>query len=183
MLCEHARDYLLDHMDNELPAVLHQELAEHLRACAECREELEALRKTGLLLQLRAVPEPPAAYWEKAWSDIRRRTTASVLPLAPRKILRAPFRLNAHALGWRSRLAIAALVLAGIAGALWSWRTPPQNLADMPPLPAMAQPAGSDLTAEMERQMEIINYTNSVAGTPDPVSKGMRFAKLEDTRR
>ena len=58
MLCEHAHDYLLDHIDNELPAVLQQELDEHLRGCADCREELEALRKTSLLLQLRAVPEP-----------------------------------------------------------------------------------------------------------------------------
>ena len=38
MLCEHAHDYLLDYIDNELPAVLLQELDEHLRGCADCRE-------------------------------------------------------------------------------------------------------------------------------------------------
>ena len=185
MLCEHARDYLLDYMDNELPGVLQQELAEHLRACAECQEELEALRKTGLLLQLRAVPEPAAEYWEKAWSSIRARTTATVLPLSSRTIFTKPSWLGAQAVSWRARLAIAALLIAGIAGALLSWRTetvsPPWADHALPP-PVM-QPASSDLTEEMERQVEIINYTTSVAGSPDPISKSMRFAKLETAPR
>ncbi len=183
MLCEHARDYLLDYMDNELPAVLQQELAEHLRACAECQEEAEALRKTGLLLQLRAVPEPAAEYWEKAWSGIRSRTAATVLPLSPRTIFQNPSWLGAYATGWRARLAIAALLIAGIAGALLSWRSAPQPWADHPLPPPLVQPAAGDLTAEMERQMEILNYTTSVAGSPDPISKSMRFAKLETAPR
>ncbi|MGH7493903.1 MAG: zf-HC2 domain-containing protein [bacterium] len=189
MLCEHAHEYLLDHIDNELPAVLQQELDEHLRGCADCREELEALRKTSLLLQLRAVPEPPAAYWEKAWSDLHSRAAASVLPLSPRKILPTPFRVRVHALSWRSRLAIAALVIAAVAGALLSWGTDAQQpLTDnqlAPDFDARIQPAAveGDLTAEMERQMEIINYTGAVTGSPDPISKSMRFAKLEEPRK
>jgi predicted anti-sigma-YlaC factor YlaD len=189
MLCEHAHGYLLEYMDNELPAVLQQELDEHLHGCAACREELEALRKTALLLQLRAVPEPPAAYWDKAWSAVRGRTSASVLPLSPHKILQTPSWLRVHAMGWRSRLAIAALVIAAIAGALLSWGTEsPQHWTDnqlSPALELQVQPAAvdGDLTAEMVRQMEIINYTTSVSGSPDPISKSMRIAKLEDTRK
>ncbi len=186
MLCEHAREYLLDYMDNELPAVFEQELAEHVRACLECREELEALRKTGLLLQLRAVPEPPAAYWEKAWTGIRARTAARVVPMSPHKVLQMPSWLRAPVMGWRSRLAVAALVIAGIAGALFSLRSEMQPLADNKSLPfeIQLQPvAQEDLTAEMERQMEILTYISTAAVTLDPISKSARFAKLEDIRK
>jgi anti-sigma factor RsiW len=177
MNCEPAREYLLDHLDNELPATLQQELSEHLRACASCREELEEYRKTALLLQLRAVPEPPEEYWEQTWARIRARTVARVLPLNPARIFRRPAWQASNPRGWPARLAIAALLLIALASVLMTLPTPPQRLGEPRTRPRASYAAQrtlnpEDMSPEMQRQIELLTFTAAAAGALDPISKG-----------
>lgn len=177
MTCEQSREYLLDHLDNELPATLQQELSEHIRACASCREELEEYRKTALLLQLRAVPEPPEEYWEQSWSKIRARTVARVLPLNPAQIFRRPAWQTSNPLGWPARFAIAALLLIALAGVLATLPKHSQNLSARPMSSRMVHPAQrvlnpEDMPPEMQRQIELLTFTSAAAGALDPISKG-----------
>ncbi len=177
MTCEQAREYLLDHLDNELPATLQQELSEHVRACANCREELEEYRKTALLLQLRAVPEPPEEYWEQSWTRIRARTVARVLPLNPAQIFRRPAWQTSNPLGWPARLAIAALLLVALASILLTLPSQPQTIAERRTAPRSSYPAQrvlnpEDMSPEMQRQIELLTFTATAAGALDPISKG-----------
>lgn len=177
MNCEQAREYLLDHLDNELPATLQQELSEHLRACASCREELEEFRKTALLLQLRAVPEPPEEYWEQTWLRIRSRTVARVLPLNPGKIFRRPAWQLSNPLGWPARLAVAALLLIALASAFLALPKKQQSLATRATMQRVSYPAQrilhpEEMSPEMRRQIELVEITTGGAPGLDPISKG-----------
>jgi hypothetical protein len=60
--CERVQIKLSPYMDGELNASLHQEIADHLRQCPECREELEELIGADTLL--RGLPQfnPPADF-------------------------------------------------------------------------------------------------------------------------
>lgn len=183
MNCEPAREYLLDYLDNELPATLQQELSEHLRACASCREELEEYRKTALLLQLRAVPEPPEEYWEQSWARIRSRTVARVLPLNPGKIFRRPAWQTSNPLGWPVRLAIAATLVLAIGGLFMSLPSKPQYQAERETAKRASYAATQtlnpeDMPVEMQRQIELITFTTAAAGSLDPISKGAPMIKL-----
>lgn len=183
MNCEQVREYMLDHLDNELPATLQQELSEHLRACAACREELEEYRKTALLLQLRAVPEPPEEYWEQSWTRIRTRTVARVLPLQPGKIFRKPAWQASNPLGWPARLAVAAVLLMGIVGLFMSLASPGGNFAEQDDAPHTVRTAQQilnpdDMPLEIQRQIELITFTTAAAGALDPISKGAPKIKL-----
>ncbi len=183
MNCEQSREYVLDYLDNELPATLQQELSEHLRVCASCREELEGYRKTALLLQLRAVPEPAEEYWEQSWSRIRSRTVARVLPLNPTKIFRRPAWQTSNPLGWPARLAIAATLLLAIGGVFLSLSSKQQRFTEreIPPSSSYAAQrtlSAEEMPAEMQRQIELITFTTSATGAIDPISKGAPIIKL-----
>lgn len=183
MNCEQVREYMLDHLDNELPATLQEELSDHLRACAACREELEEYRKTALLLQLRAVPEPPEEYWEQSWSRIRARTVARVLPLQPGKIFSKNAWQASNPLGWPARLAVAAVLFLGIVALFMSLASPVAELADrdaaQPTVRAAQQTLNpEDMPLEIQRQIELITFTTAAAGAIDPISKGAPKIKL-----
>ncbi len=177
MNCEQSREYLLDHLDNELPATLQQELSEHLRACASCHEEIEAYRKTALLLQLRAVPEPPEEYWEQSWTRIRARTVARVLPLNPAQLFRRPAWQTSRPSGWPARLAIAALLLLGLTSVLLTLPAKRQDVVVRRPmlrssLAAQKTLSPEEMSPEMQRQIELITFTIAAGGAIDPISKG-----------
>ena len=51
MKCERVQIKLSAYMDGELDASLHREIADHLKQCPECREELEELSGADTLLR------------------------------------------------------------------------------------------------------------------------------------
>jgi len=72
--CERVRALLAEHSDGELAAAEAGLVEAHLRTCAGCREELEALRRSLALLAVGA-----AVFWRLAG---RRRPIASPPPAA-----------------------------------------------------------------------------------------------------
>ncbi len=195
MLCTEIKEHLLDYLDGELPATLQQEVEQHLRACLDCRSELESFRTTALLLQLRAVPEPPAEYWEQTWDKIRVRTQARVLPLRAEAHQPAPVWLRLVQVTWRPLLVAAASLLIVALGLtalqqfnrdhqppeLWS----EQHLApvrDFKIQPVSHAVYDEDMPAELRRQIELMSISRGTMGSVDPISKSAMMVTLEGTR-
>lgn len=58
-------------MDDELDALLYREIAEHLKRCPECREELEELSNVDTLLRRLPSLNPPAGFAEIVVSGVQ----------------------------------------------------------------------------------------------------------------
>lgn len=196
MLCPEIKEHLLDYLDSELPATLQQEVEQHLRGCLDCRSELESYRTTALLLQLRAVPEPPAEYWEQTWRKIRARAQARVLPLRAQTDLPAPMWRRLLQTTWRPLLVAAASLLILALGqmalqqfnrdhqppALWS-EQPLAPTREFKIHPASHAVYDEDMPAELRRQIELISISRGTMGSVDPISKSAMMVTLEGTRR
>ena len=185
MNCQEVRELLLDSMDGELPASIQQEVAQHLRSCSACREELESYRKTSLLLQLRAVPEPAPDYWDRTWEKIRSRSRARVLPLSKASVFDRALALPAIRPGWRKMMAVAALVVFIVASALFLTKSgESQRVTRNLRLETeyRAQPVSypaKELPIDLRRQIEMITLSRVAAGSIDPISKSMLLARME----
>ncbi|MDZ7292422.1 MAG: zf-HC2 domain-containing protein [candidate division KSB1 bacterium] len=186
MNCSEIQEYLLDYLDNELSASLQQVVAEHLQTCMVCREEIESYRKTTVLLQLRAVPEPPAAYWDETWEKIRAGFKARVLPLRRKSSMAVSSRLWPKRVNPRRALAVAAMFLLLVIAGWWSWQTRFRQLAEIPapvqyskPITRSVMPPEQELPEEVRRQIELINASRVAFGAIDPVSKSRLLARME----
>lgn len=196
MLCTEVKDYLLDSLDNELPLTLQQEVEQHLRACLECRAELESYRTTAMLLQLRAVPEPPAEYWEQTWEKIRVRSQARVLPMPTTAMLHSPAWSRILRSPWRPLLVAASLIVLALVSIfvsarynqsrqpeVWSERQlPPVRQFQVHPV---NYPLSDDehMPNEWRRQRELINISRGITGSMDPISKSALMVTLEGNQR
>jgi hypothetical protein len=83
------------------------DIAAHVMACAECRDELETIRRVLRAVDAAEVPEPDDAWESTAWSRLRWRLDA------PRSRSRAVPRWSLGA------IAAALLVIAFLGGRLW----------------------------------------------------------------
>ena len=63
MDCKEFENHLQDYLDNNTSTSIAQAIEEHLNQCTACRCELDAYKKTSLLVQLRNVPQPDESYW------------------------------------------------------------------------------------------------------------------------
>jgi hypothetical protein len=63
--CKHIISMLSDYHEGSLSAKAHQEVAEHVAACAECAKEDRDLRRTVTLLSNLPMPEPRLDLWEE----------------------------------------------------------------------------------------------------------------------
>lgn len=196
MLCTEIKEHLLDYLDSELPATLQQEVEQHLRGCLDCRSELESYRTTALLLQLRAVPEPPAEYWEQTWDRIHARAQARVLPLRAEADQPAPVWQRLVQVTWRPLLIAAASLLIVALGltALQQFNRdhqPPELWSEQHLAPVREfkiQPVShavydEDMPAELRRQIELMSISRGTMGSVDPISKSAMMVTLEGTRR
>ncbi|MDZ7265774.1 MAG: anti-sigma factor [candidate division KSB1 bacterium] len=196
MPCCEIKEHLLDYLDNELPATLHDEVEQHLRTCLDCRTELESYRTTTLLLQLRAVPEPSAGYWDQTWEKIRRRTQARVFPLHAAPHLPVPRWQRLLQTAWRPLLLTAAgFLLAALGVTTWQQHQrehqPPQWWSEQHrPLareltlhPVSHAIHDEDMPAELRRQIELMNLSRGTMGAMDPISKSTMMLTLEGTPR
>jgi anti-sigma factor RsiW len=190
MSCLEIEEHLLDYVDNELSGSMQQVVAEHLQMCLSCRKEVENYRKTAMLLQLRAVPEPPEKYWDESWEKIRAGFKARVLPM-PEAPLHLPSRwLWLQRVNWRPLVAVAAMLLLIISAVVWSWQSRAWQLATGEPkriyLTPAPQPAlwrDDNLQDDMNRQMDIIYAGRAAFGSIDPVSKSVMLVRLETNNR
>ena len=82
--CANIRECLSAYMDNELPADRQVAVANHLAACAGCREEMATLRQMETLLtawEVAPLPARTVAHFADALAA-RRKTRRLVAPLA-----------------------------------------------------------------------------------------------------
>jgi anti-sigma factor RsiW len=190
MNCFEIEEHLLDYVDNELSGSMQQVVAEHLQTCLSCRKEAENYRKTAMLLQLRAVPEPPAAYWNESWEKIRAAFKARVLPM-PDKQLSSPSRwLWLQRVNWRPLAGVAAMFLIIISAVVWSWQSRSRELAAKAPkriyVNSTSSPAvwrDDDLPDDMSRQIELLTASRAAFGSIDPISKSVTLVRLEADRK
>jgi len=186
MNCFEIEEHLLDYVDNELAGSMQQVVAEHLQVCLSCRKEAENYRKTTMLLQLRAVPEPPPAYWDTAWEKIRAGFKARVLPIAG-KSLHSPSRwLWQQRVNWRPLVGVAAMFLLILTAVVWSWQTRSRELAAPATqriyLNQASNPAlwrDDNFPDDMSRQIELITASRAAFGSIDPISKSVTLVRLE----
>jgi len=187
MNCFEIEEHLLDYVDNELNGSMQQVVVEHLQTCLSCRKEVENYRKTAMLLQLRAVPEPPEAYWNETWEKIRDGFTARVLPMSE-KTIDSPSRwLWLQRVNWRPMIAVAAMFLIIIVGVWWSWESRSRDMAaNAPPriylheeAPRPAVWHEENLPDDMSRQIELITASRGAFGSIDPISKSVTLVRLE----
>jgi len=191
MNCFEIEEHLLDYVDNELSGSMQQVMAEHLQTCHACRKEVENYRKTAMLLQLRAVPEPPEKYWEQSWEKIRAGFQARVLPMSSPTTLHSPSRwLWLQRLNWRPLVGMAAMFLLIIAAVVWSWQSRSRQLAADASqriyLTPISQPAvwrDDNLQDDMNRQMDIVYAGRAAFSSIDPISKSVMLVRLETNNR
>jgi anti-sigma factor RsiW len=207
MNCLECQEHLLDYLDNELPASLQGVVAEHLQACMTCREEVESYRKTMVLLQLRAVPEPAPTYWDEAWENIYAGFKARLLPLYGKKLVSPSRWLWLKPFPYRRFATIAALFIFFVATAWWTRQIRQSELAKaalrsatVREMPRSAMPATEllllrgqsqlllpaateELSEDVRRQIELIAASRAAFGSIDPISKSAMLARMEVERR
>jgi len=112
--CRAAVPLLVDHAEGILGPADEARVERHLRSCARCREELEALRT--LPARLREEPDPvPTGSWERQRQDILRAVRLATAAPEPRNGVP----------GWKVVSAMAAAaVVAAVAGLLLREPTP-----------------------------------------------------------
>lgn len=188
MNCFEIEEHLLDYVDNELSASMQQVVAEHLQTCLACRKEVENYRKTAMLLQLRAVPEPPEKYWDQSWEKIRAGFQARVLPMSE-MTLHVPARWQwLERFNWRPLVGVAAMFALIIAGVVWSWQTNSRQMAAkmtrlVPPVAEQMAGYDDNLQDDMSHQMNIISAGRVAFGSIDPISKSVMLVRLETNNR
>ncbi|RMD98330.1 MAG: hypothetical protein D6814_07760 [Calditrichaeota bacterium] len=197
MRCHEIRNVLQDYLDNDIPYSVKQVIDEHIVECMHCREYLESYRKLSAILQLRSVPDPPAAYWKSTWKKIKKRLPARNYPLAS---VRSTSVRAASQLSWRMffrpRLALVFFGLVAFMALSAYWMS--SVIAHRPDTVSM-QDAEYVLTYDDNTQQEILvrqfypsefqpdfafaAYSKAAIGGFDPVSKGMGFVNAEATSK
>jgi anti-sigma factor RsiW len=192
MNCLEIQEHLLDYIDNELSGSYQQAVTEHLQSCLACREEAESYRKTAVLLQLRAVPEPAEAYWDATWEKIRAGFKARVLTLHDNKLASPSRWLWLKRFDWRHAAAVAAVFLLLAIAGLLAWRSQqPHELVTsaaprtiyLPDTPRDESRRDEDFPEEIGRQMELISTTRVAFGSIDPISKSAMLVRMEASNR
>ena len=149
MRCKQVRDKLEQYELGALNEVETATIAEHLAECAECRAEVEALRRTAELL----TPMEPALPTHDLWPGIRER-------LRPRR----SWAWGALAPHWQPALAGGIVLLVIISGLTW--------LALRPPA---IEPSSELLASEYQQQQIIAQWEQPLA---DDAALGMMFVSL-----
>lgn len=169
MSCHRIRDELSAYLDDTLSQRRRRPVEQHLKSCADCRRELDALRSVvdaarSLPLEIR----PPRDLWPEIAGRLptRRSPRSGPLPLAP-----APSK------PWRLQLAAAvlALLVLSVPLSVW-WAGRREQPAPALPATTAALPGAatarqaelarsedrvlltrSDLTAAIERRRDVVD--------------------------
>lgn len=64
MNCEQSQQLLIEYIENELKSELARELESHLRECAECQTEHDALQATLSRASDNPIPQPDEHFWD-----------------------------------------------------------------------------------------------------------------------
>src|SRR6185436_7419514 len=138
-----------------------QALAEHLATCAECRDEVIALREAGSLL---AHTSPAAAPGDHVRAQILKQVRAEAVRSQPAQVVQMPRRSKSV---WPTLLRMAAAI-ALIAGIALFWYRDIRLQAEMRNLARQVETQQSEIQRNrdlMARQKEVLALLNSDAAT------------------
>ncbi len=185
MNCHRCQEQFTDYLERSLPARQQEQMAEHLRQCPDCAEELEAFRRAVTALRGLEVVAPPADLLAR----IKRAVAAQAQPVTPR------FRIS-----WQHMSAVAAaaaLVVGfvavfsyqrigpGLGGVGWEQAETVQKSLGQPvadeksptkageekavvEAPAMAPPPQKSVPTEMRRETKEASGGEPPAGDREP---------------
>lgn len=119
----------------------------HLRACAECRQQVDDLRRIVGAVQSVDVPEPSPLFWEHLSARIRETVAAEPSPVAEPR----PWWPRWAARPWAIEFGVAAVVALLVAVGVWQRPgsptggvSAPTELAEVAPVVAEVLPADAD---------------------------------------
>jgi anti-sigma-K factor RskA len=141
-----------------------QALDQHLATCAECRDELIALREAGGLL---AHASPSAAPGDYVRAQILNQVRAEAAPSQPAQVVQMPQRSKTV---WPNLLRMAAGIafIALLAGVVVLWRRDARLQAEMRELSRQLETQQNEIQKNrdlMARQKEVLALLNSDAAT------------------
>ena len=152
--CELIRDRLAEYAVGGLRGRMRKRVEAHVGACSDCRAELTALERTGVLLDSVGAQEAPAGTWEAVRLRIAER---------PRARVRARMRW-----GW----AMGAVALVALVLAVFLARPP----AAQEPVVVIAVEADEEMQATMDGHLSAV----WAAPLSDVAGVGLRMATLEN---
>lgn len=153
-------EYLSAYLDGMLNVAKTRAMAEHLRACASCRQLAEQLQETKMRLRTMPPSPPPGPeFWTNAYRrlriDDRERTVSRRMPW---DALRGPGHVAERR--WAAGLAAAAALGMMVAGPLTLVRPPSPPVSPSVTLSAAPQDSTPDVSALVE------SHTDSVSRLP-----------------
>ena len=164
MECSRVQELMSAYYDNELSADLRRDVAEHLRGCSSCAEELAYFERLSQMTAQLEVPTIPAETWDRIEDQLR------------------PDPNSASRIQWwgrfampRSAVAASVLILAGLA--LW--------IGTMQVQPRSANDHGSEVNLapyarkfyqdpSSAQKMLLANYTHSTV-TPEQAEQELKY--------
>ncbi|MCA9744250.1 MAG: zf-HC2 domain-containing protein [Deferribacteres bacterium] len=193
MHCDEIQRYLCDYVDNELPQTLQQVVDEHCEQCIQCKNIIAEYKKTSLLLQLRAVPDPGDTYFENTWNVVTERMRARTLAMPN-------IALPSQSTSWLTRFmrrpvlafATAAMVIfVSITGYyllkdMQNTEEYVDNDIEYIVLPANWQPEPPDfgvVPTSFQPEAEFSAYSRAAIGGIDPISKSAVFQQVESVAK
>src|SRR5262245_34411435 len=119
--CKEIKESLCEWLDNELPQGQRTSIEQHLRECASCREELDALRTAVSAVQALPRQAAPAALTSAITAGIRQERKSAVSPAGVELVewgaekggAEGPHRTSAQRLWRYSLTSVAALLAVG----------------------------------------------------------------------
>lgn len=188
MDCQEFRNYLLDYLDNETSNSVSQAVEEHLIGCTHCRSELDAFKKTNMLIQLRNVPQPDESYWDKTYAAIEEKLAASIIAMpldnsvddgAGNEFLRGDHQST----NWYKRISyvvsIAAMVVFIVAG-YWLSNAIAEKPDEEYNTVIVVEPewrsvaASQNLHTNFQPDADFSKFSGAAMGIISPVSQGIR---------
>lgn len=78
MACEDYKDLMMGYLDEELSAEQIRQFEEHLRACKNCKAQLQEFRQLKTITDQMTLIEPEDRLWQQYWDGIYNRVERGI---------------------------------------------------------------------------------------------------------
>jgi predicted anti-sigma-YlaC factor YlaD len=78
MACEDYKDLMMGYLDEELSAEQIRQFEEHLRACKDCKAQLQEFRQLKAITDQMTLIEPEDRLWKQYWDGIYNRVERGI---------------------------------------------------------------------------------------------------------
>jgi putative zinc finger protein len=120
MKCSDREKQISDYLDGALDEAASRQLKEHIDNCPRCREILEEMKKTDILLRGNQEGSPPPEYWSDYWPRLKGKILEG--EGSTRKNSRLSPIYSVTTLRWQTLLAIASVLILFLGGGGLLWK-------------------------------------------------------------